>query len=104
MNKQQHLDWAELFDSWRVVPRLFLAAWTIFTMDIGYQTLHWFFAQPANSRGFEEASVVVGVFTAALGMVKLVFDRYSQTGRDWNQQPPTSVSTLVSTTSTTGTP
>lgn len=87
MDKQTHLDWAELIDSYRVIPRIFLGAWSAFTMDIGYQTLHWFFAQPANSRGFEEASVVVGVFTAALGMVKLVFDKYSSTGRDWNSVP-----------------
>lgn len=98
MNKQAFLHWAEVFDSWRVVPRFFLLAWTIFTMDVGYRTLQWFFNQPANSRGFEEASVVVGVFTAALGMVKLIFDRYSMAGRDWNSTPTVTQTTIASTT------
>jgi hypothetical protein len=70
-------------------------------MDTGYRTLSWFFDQPANSRGFEEAGVVVGVFTASLGMVKLIFDRYSMTGRDWNAAPTTTSTTVVQQTSTT---
>jgi hypothetical protein len=91
MAKANWMHVAEVVDAWRVVPRSFLFAWSTFTMDIGYRTLSWFFAQPANSRGFEEASVVVGVFTAALGMTKLIFDRYSLGGRDWAATPATDV-------------
>jgi hypothetical protein len=83
MNKEAWLKWAELIDAYRIVPRAFLFIWSTFTMRIGIETLHWFFEQPSNSRGFEEASVVVGVFTAALGMTKMVFDKYSDTGREW---------------------
>lgn len=100
MNKGLWLQWAEIFDSLRVVPRLFLAIWSTFTMDVGYRTLTWFFSQPANSRGFEEASVVVGVFTAALGFTKFIFDRYSMSGRDWNSTPVTTQTTIAQTTTT----
>ena len=85
--KANWLHVAEVVDAWRIIPRVFLAGWSAFTMQVGFETLHWFFAQPANSRGFEEASVVVGVFTAALGFVKFVFDRYSSSGRDWVANP-----------------
>lgn len=103
MNKQAWLHWAEVVDSLRIIPRLFLGAWTTFTMVVGYQTLHWFFLQPANARGFEEASVVVGVFTAALGMVKLIYTTYSENSRDWNAQPASmTATTLVKSTTTTG--
>ncbi len=86
MNKQSHLDWAEVIDGWRVVPRLFLTAWSAFTMYIGWYLVHWYTTQPANERGYEESVALIGVFTASLGMVKMIFDKYSSTGRDWAAQ------------------
>lgn len=100
MNKQTHLDWAELVDSYRVIPRLFLGVWTWFTMQIGWYLVHWYTIQPANERGYEESVALIGVFTASLGMVKLVFDKYSATSRDWNSSPATTTTVVATQTST----
>jgi hypothetical protein len=89
MKKTTWLSWAEVIDSLRIVPRLFLAAWSTFTMYLGWYLVHWYTVQPANERGYEESVALIGIFTASLGMVKLIFDKYASTGRDWNSVPPT---------------
>lgn len=102
MDKQRWLHCAEIFDSLRIYPRLLIGAWSAFTMVTGYQTLHWFFLEPANSRGFEEALVVVGIFNGGIGMVKWMYSDYKNSGRDWSDQPPSTSSTMTTTTTSLG--
>jgi len=84
MDKDKHLALAELIDSYRVIPRVFLLTWSWYTMHLGWYLVHWYTVQPANERGYEESAALIGIFTAALGFTKMIFDKYSSTGRDWS--------------------
>ena len=100
MDKGKHLSIAELLDAYRIFPRLFLFSWSAFTMAIGWYLVHWYTVQPASERGNEETVALIGIFTAALGFTKFIYDRYSSSSRDWNQQPSTSSTTITSTSTT----
>lgn len=89
--KQAWLDAAEIFDSWRIIPRVFFAAcfiWVVHTTSI---LLAWYTALPADQRGLEASGFGAVVFTALVGFLKLVFDTYSRNGRDWSGTTKTSV-------------
>ena len=79
------LKWAELFDSWRVIPRIVLFLYGWFVYKVTFYILVWYIHEPATARGTEESAVVVGVFTAVTGLASWVFKVYSDSGRDWNQ-------------------
>jgi len=87
MNKALWLHSAEVFDSWRVVPRLVLFCYGAFVYKTTFFILEWYSHEPANARGTEESAVVIGVFTAVTGLASWVFKIYSDSGRDWNQNP-----------------
>lgn len=81
------LKWAEVFDSWRVIPRLVLFAYGAFVYKVTFFILVWYTNEPATARGTEESAVIIGVFTAIAGFASWVFKVYSESGRDWNQAP-----------------
>lgn len=87
MNKEAGLHWAELIDSWRVFPRLFLAACFFWTVDMSYVLLHWYMKLPKDERGIEASGFASVAFLAVLGFLKLVYETYARTGRDWNDKP-----------------
>jgi hypothetical protein len=78
---------AEVFDTWRIVPRLILAAYGAFVYKVTFEVLHWYFVQPAIDRGLEESGVVAAVFTAVTGFAPWIFRIYMNTGRDWSANP-----------------
>jgi hypothetical protein len=84
VNKTIWLHWAELVDSYRLFPRAVLIAYGWFVYQVVMQILHWYFAEPALSRGTEETAMVIGVtgFISTIG--GYVFRVYSDNGRDWN--------------------
>lgn len=87
VNKAAWLHWAEVFDSWRVIPRVFFTAcfiWVVYTTDI---LLRWYISLPKEDRGIEASGFGAVVFTALVGFLKLVFDTYSKNGRDWTSKP-----------------
>ena len=104
MNRERMLHWAELVDSYRVFPRLFLAICLTWTINLSYVLLNWYFALPATSRGIEASGFASVVFLGAMAFLKLVYQTYSDAGRDWNRQPTVSSATVVSTTTTTPAP
>jgi hypothetical protein len=85
--KAQWLHWAEVFDSWRVVPRLLLASYAAFVYHVTDYILAWYTHEPAVARGSEETAAIVGIFTAVTGFGSFVFKVYSDNGRDWNSRP-----------------
>ena len=87
MSKANWLHVAEVFDSWRVVPRVILAAYGWFVYKVTFDVLHWYFTQPAIDRGVEESAVVGVVFTAVTGFAPWIFRIYMQTGRKWSEHP-----------------
>lgn len=97
--KQRWLDTAEIIDSYRVVPRLFLVACFIWTMDITHVLLAWYMRLPPTERGLEASGFASVVFMSVFGFMKLVYDTYARSSRDWNGQP-TVTSTMVASTTT----
>lgn len=85
--KQAWLTAAEVFDAWRVIPRIVLlgfAGWTIYIFD---RTLTWYFTLPSADRTLYTSGVVTGLLSAITGLFTLVVKFYMQTGRNW--QPGT---------------
>lgn len=86
--KRLWLDWAEIFDSWRFVPRTILygyAAWTIHTCD---RILTWYFKLPAEQQSSQNALLIGTVFTAVTSLFTLAVNFYQRSGRQWAGQPP----------------
>lgn len=97
--KQKWLDAAEVFDAWRIVPRLVLfgyCAWLVYVVDF---ILVWYTHLSQSARGIEASGMASVVITAVTGMGAFVFKVYVSGGRDWT--PPTySTSTLTATKTT----
>jgi len=95
MNKNQWLDWAELVDSYRVFPRLFLVACFVWSVNTSYILIDWYIKLPDASRGLEASGFGTLTLTAILTFMKLVYTTYSDAGRSWG--PPTPSTTTSST-------
>lgn len=100
MNKQLLLHWAEIIDSWRIFPRLFLIGCFWWTVKVTSSLLLWYMAMPKDDRGVEASGFASIVFVAVLGFLKLVYTTYAQTGRDWSAQASSTQTTVASTTTT----
>ena len=100
MDKQRWLNWAEVVDSWRVVPRVFLTATFLWTVYLTERLMLWYIHLPHAERGVEASGFASVVQVGVLAFLKMVFSEYSKNGRDWNQQP-TSMTTTTATISTT---
>lgn len=101
--KQDWLHIAETLDSLRVVPRVFLLACFVWTVGITHELLHWYTGLPKDERSLEASGFASVVFLTVTGFLKLVYDRYANTSRDWNAQPALTITT-ASVSTTTGTP
>ncbi len=97
MNKQRWLDIAELVDSYRIIPRLFLAACFWWTVVVTRELLFWYMHLSHEERSLEASGFASVVFLSVFGFLKLVFDVYSANGRDWTAQSQTTT-TVASTT------
>jgi hypothetical protein len=100
MNKQLLLHWAEVIDSWRIFPRLFLIGCFAWTVEVTRWLLVWYTMLPKEDRGIEASGFASIVFVAVLGFLKLVYTTYAQTGRDWSQPVSSTQTTVASTTTT----
>lgn len=101
MNKKLHLDWAELIDSYRVFPRLFLTSCFFWTVYVANQLLPWYMALSKEDRGLEATGFASVVWLAILGFLKMVYADYSSAGRTWGAPASTSTTTIASTTTET---
>lgn len=82
-SKSLWLDWAEIFDAWRVVPRTILysyAGWAILVTD---RTLTWYFHLPSAERSGQDAALVGTIITAVTGLFTLTLNFYQNSGRQW---------------------
>lgn len=99
MNREGMLHWAELIDSFRIFPRLFLLGCFYWTVVVTHRLLDWYMSMPRDERGLEASGFASVVFVAVLGFLKLVYQTYSDAGRSWG--PPATTSTVTATTTTT---
>ena len=89
MNKEKWLQWAEIIDAFRIIPRLMLLGFFIFYVWYIILVTNWFFSiddQTIASTTFVTSTIsAIGVmFTWFGGNV------YMQTGRKWGNTKPSS--------------
>lgn len=87
MNKQPWLDAAEIFDAWRVVPRVLVFGYSAWAIYIVNRCLVWYQAIPAPERNIEASSLTTVVISAVTGLATLALKIYMQSGRDWSNKP-----------------
>lgn len=83
------LDWAEVFDAWRVVPRTLLysnAAWSISVIN---RTLSWYFHLASADQTAQNAALVGTIITMVTGLFTLSLNFYQNSGRQWSGKTPT---------------
>lgn len=97
MNKRPWLDAAEIFDAWRVVPRLILFGYCYWVAHVTDSLLSWYQLIPSGERSLESAGFSGAVITAVTGLAVWVYKIYAETGRDWTQNA-SSATTIVQTT------
>ena len=83
MDKRKWLDIAEVIDGWRVVPRILVISFTLFTILTVADLLDWYKALPAIERQLEASGFAFGVITALSGLLTAVIKIYQSTGRKW---------------------
>jgi hypothetical protein len=81
------LKWAEVFDSWRVIPRLLLAfycTWSVYLID---KIVNWYIHLSIPAQTVQNAALITAVSGVLTGFGVPIFNIYSQNGRDWNAKP-----------------
>jgi hypothetical protein len=84
-SKQLWLDWAEIFDAWRVVPRTVLFGMGYLTWHTVTRCLDWFTHLPATERSYEEAGAAVLIIGSVSTVFKYALDSYINSGRQWTK-------------------
>lgn len=83
-------DWlkaAELFDSFRVIPRLLLFGYCGVAYHWINYTLNWYTHLPLAEQTLQNAGLLTAVSTVLTGFGVPIFSIYSSNGRDWNAKP-----------------
>jgi hypothetical protein len=95
MNKTRWLDAAQVFDTWRVVPRVVLfgyGAWVAYVTD---STLRWYMHLPAAERTLEASGLSGMIITAVTGLFPWIYRIYSDAANDWTQTSTASTTTEI---------
>ena len=82
-NKELWLQWAEIFDAWRVVPRTALYSMALLTWKVVMRCLDWFTTLPSTQRSYEEAGAAVLIIGSVTTVFKYALDSYMTSGRQW---------------------
>ena len=84
MTKRELLDAAEVFDSWRVVPRFIIGTFlSVFSWAVVY-SLRQYFGLPAPERTVAVTAFVSVVLTALTTALPFIVKIYTDNGRDWD--------------------
>lgn len=104
MNKHMLLDWAEAIDKLRIYPRIFLTACFIWTVWLSMELVHWYTTLSKEDRSLEATGFGSITFVAVLGFLKLVYQTYTDAGRNYDASPTAAVKTTSSVQTTEVTP
>ena len=96
--KQSWLDAAEVFDHWRVVPRLVLFTYGGWVAHVTDETLLWYQHLPSAERTLEASGLAGAIITAVTGLFPWIYRIYADSATDWSQQ--SSKTTVLSSTET----
>lgn len=77
------LDWAEIFDAWRIFPRGVLAAVVKMTVSTCTTAVYWYIHLPDGHRSGADAAIVTGIVTVMTALLGATFGFYIQNGRRW---------------------
>ena len=93
--KDNLLHAAEVFDTYRVVPRtiIFMACWYVYHFTD--MLLFWYTHEPKEGRGIEESTAVTAIIAALAAVLTAAFKFYMDNGRDWTPPPPSTKTTLT---------
>jgi xanthine/uracil permease len=86
VNKTHWLDAAEVFDSWRVVPRVILFAYGGWLAYITDRLLNWYMTLPQAAQSVQASGFCLGAITAITTIAGWVYKIYANTGREWENQ------------------
>lgn len=78
---------AELVDTFRVFPRLFLLVYLFWIIRLTDKMVTWFTKLPAPERTVIVTSFVSIVSTGVFGLFIWIYKVYSDNGRDWSESP-----------------
>jgi hypothetical protein len=84
VNKTKFLDFAEVFDAWRIIPRLVLfcyGGWLAYVTD---RLLNWYMALPVAAQSTQASGFCLGAIGALTTIGGYVYRVYSNTGRSWD--------------------
>jgi hypothetical protein len=98
--KQQWLDAAEVFDTWRVVPRLIVFLYGAWMARVTDWIVTWYERLPAIERTVEVTAFATVVLPGIFGLAVWVYKIYSIGGRQWDGPVVSSSATMVSSTVT----
>lgn len=85
-DKQWWLDAAEVFDAWRIAPRVLLFGYWIWVAWIVDRLLSWYMALPADERSMEASGMATFVITAVTGLASWISKIYMHSGRLWTHK------------------
>lgn len=81
--KQWMLDAAEVFDAWRVFPRVLVGGYWLWVALVVHDILQWYKLLPSPERTLEASGLAGAVITAVTGMATWVSKIYMDGGRSW---------------------
>jgi hypothetical protein len=97
LNKERWLDFAQMFDTWRVVPRLVLFGYMWWVAHVTDGTLTWYQHLPSAERTLEASGLAGAIITAVTGLAVWVYKIYSDNSNDWSQMPSRTSTTIATT-------
>jgi hypothetical protein len=97
VNKQRWLDAAQVFDTWRVVPRLVLFGYLGWIGHVTDSTLAWYMGLPMAAQTYQATGLAAAIITAVTGLFPWVYKIYSDAATDWSNQPARVTTTNTST-------
>lgn len=83
MDKQRYVDFAQVFDQLRVVPRLVLFGYGWWVAHVTDSTLTWYMQLPSAERTLEASGLAGAIITAVTGLFPWIYKIYANTGNDW---------------------
>jgi hypothetical protein len=97
LNKDRWLDLAQIFDTWRVVPRFVLFGYGLWVAHVTDSTLKWYMHLPSAERTLEASGLAGAIITAVTGLFPWIYRIYSDNSNDWTQMPSRTSTTIATT-------
>jgi hypothetical protein len=96
VNKTKWLDAAQIFDQWRIVPRITLFGYAFWVVHVIDKALSWYQTLPMAERTIEATGLTTAIISVITGLFPWVYKIYSDAATDWGYQPSrTSISSTT---------